>query len=71
MRVQKQLPLISDEEITPTISLLLEIIQQQTEKIQILKDEIAILKGQKPKPKIKPSNLDKKTDKKTKEKKTS
>jgi len=39
MRVQKQLPLISDEEITPTISLLLEIIQQQTEKIQILKAE--------------------------------
>ena len=69
MRVQKQLPLISDEEITPTISLLLEIIQQQTEKIQILKDEIAILKGQKPKPKIKPSNFDKETDKKNPKKK--
>jgi len=41
----------------------LEIIQNQAEEIQGLKDEIAILKGQKPKPKIKPSNLDKNTDK--------
>ena len=64
MSLLKQLPLIPDEEITPTISLLLEIIQQKSEKIQLLKDEIARLKGQKPKPEIKPSNLDKKTDKK-------
>lgn len=41
----------------------MELIQKQAEEIQDLKDEIARLKGQKPKPKIKPSNLDKETDK--------
>jgi len=42
-------------------------IQQQAEQIQLLKDEIARLKGQKPKPKIKPSKLEKepKQDKKS------
>jgi len=69
MSLLKQLPLIPDEKITPTISLLLEIIQQKSEEIQFLKDEIARLKGQKPKPEIKPSNLDKKTDKKKSNKK--
>lgn len=34
-------------------------IQQQGEVIQLLRDEIARLKGQKPKPKIKPSKLEK------------
>jgi hypothetical protein len=34
-------------------------IQQQAEIIQLLKDEIARLKGQKPKPKIRPSKLEK------------
>ncbi|MEA2039548.1 MAG: hypothetical protein U9N82_06915, partial [Thermodesulfobacteriota bacterium] len=36
--------------------------QLQAEEIQQLKDEIARLKGQKPKPKIKPSNLEKQTE---------
>ncbi len=67
MRVPKiQIPNIPEEEKTPIISPLLEIIEQQSvtiqvqaEEIQLLKDEIARLKGQKPKPKIRPSKLEK------------
>jgi hypothetical protein len=67
MRVPKiQIPKIAEEENTPIISQLLEITEQQSvtiklqaEEIQQLKDEIARLKGQKPKPKIRPSTLDK------------
>jgi len=51
-----QLP---DEEKTPLVLQLLEIIQMQAEEIQKLRDEIARLKGQKPKPDIKPSKLEK------------
>ena len=40
--------------------MLLEIIQLQQEQIQGLKDEIAQLKGQKTKPKLRPSVLGKK-----------
>ena len=49
-----------DEE-SPIISELIDYIKQQGDMIQKLKDELAELKGQKAKPKIKPSNLDKKT----------
>jgi hypothetical protein len=74
MRVPKiQLPRIPEEEKTPIISQLLEITEQQSfiiglqgEEIQKLKDEIARLKGQKPKPKIRPSKLEKETKKKKK-----
>jgi len=55
---------IPESEKTPLVITLLEINQQYAEEIQLLKDEIARLKGQKPKPKIKPSNLVKNTDKK-------
>ena len=69
MRVpQIQIPKIPEEEKTPIISQLLEIteqqaviIQLQAEEVQQLKDEIARLKGQKPKPKIRPSKLEKDT----------
>jgi hypothetical protein len=54
-----KLPLISEEERTPVMTTLLEIIHIQGEMIQQLRDEIAILKGQKPKPQIKPSQLEK------------
>ncbi|MCP3922859.1 MAG: transposase [Desulfobacterales bacterium] len=54
---------------TPLVIQLLENIQQQSELIQLLKDEIAILKGQKPKPPIKPSNLEKETNPKDSTKK--
>jgi hypothetical protein len=64
MTVAKLIQSIPEEEKTPTVILLLEALQLLQEENQRLKDEIARLKGQKPKPKIKPSNLDKKTDKK-------
>lgn len=51
-------PEIPEEERTPVVLALLEIIRLQQEQIQELKDEIARLKGQKPKPKIKPSSLE-------------
>ncbi|MCD6265133.1 MAG: hypothetical protein J7K02_04090 [Deltaproteobacteria bacterium] len=61
-----KIPKIPEEEKTPIISQLMEIIEQQSvsiklleEEIQQLKDEIARLKGQKPKPKIRSSKLEK------------
>ncbi len=56
------IPEIPEEERTPVVLALLEIIRLQQEQIQELKDEIARLKGQKPKPKIKPSSLEKPGD---------
>ncbi|MCP4627532.1 MAG: transposase [bacterium] len=56
-------PNIPDEKLTPHVAALLEIIQLQQEQIQALKDEIAILKKQNPRPKIKPSKLEKDIDK--------
>ena len=53
-----KLPQIPEEERTPLIVALLEIIQIQQEQIQALKDENAQLKGEKPRPKIKPSKLE-------------
>lgn len=60
-----QLPSIPDAERTPLVEVLLAIIdaqqlriQQLEETIQQLRDEIAILKGQKPRPEIKPSQLE-------------
>lgn len=54
-----KIPYIPEDECTPLVVALLEIIHLQQEQIQALKDEIAQLKGQKPKPKIKPSTLEK------------
>jgi len=57
----RKLPQISDfspEEVTPAVLMLLELCHYQQEQIQALRDEIARLKGQKPKPKIKPSKLE-------------
>lgn len=55
-----KIPHIPEEERTPLVVALLEIIRIQQEQIQELKDEIARLRSQKPKPKIKPSKLEKK-----------
>ncbi len=72
MRAPKiKIPKIPEEEKTPitlqlqeTAEQLSVIIKLQAEEIQLLKDEIARLKGQKPKPKIRPSQLEKDSKKK-------
>jgi hypothetical protein len=51
-------PKISEDQITPLVAELLELIQLQMEEIQLLRDEIARLKNQKPRPKIMPSRLE-------------
>jgi hypothetical protein len=69
MNVRKIISNIPEEEKTPLVLLLIESITRQSEEIQYLKDEIARLKGEKPKPKIKPSKLnDSKQDKEKSEK---
>jgi len=52
--------LSEEDKKNPTVQLLLEIIRQQAEAIQQFKDEINRLKRHPRKPKIKPSNLEKK-----------
>jgi len=59
-----KIPPIPDAEQTPLVNALLEIIRIQQAQIQELRDEIARLKGQKPKPKIKPSALEKEPQRK-------
>jgi len=48
---------VPEDQRTPVVIGLFEIIELQREQIQQLRDEIARLKGQKPKPEIKPSKL--------------
>jgi len=67
MTSRLKIPKIPEEERTPLVLALLEIIHFQQEQIQELKDEIAQLKGQKPKPMIKPSALEKDGGKKGKQ----
>ncbi len=59
MKTTPKIPEIREDERTPLVTALLEIIQILQEQIQELRDEIAKLKGQKPKPNIKPSVLEK------------
>ena len=54
-----KIPDIPEEERTPLVVHLLEVVRYQSELIQRLRDEIAILKGDKPRPKIKPSGMEK------------
>jgi hypothetical protein len=64
-----ELPDIPKSEQTPVVKGLLNLIEQllehtqkQQEEIDLLKDEIRVLKGQKKRPKYKPSKLDESTD---------
>ena len=59
MSTKLKIPHIPEEERTPLVTALLEIVRIQQELIQELRDEIARLKGDKPRPKIKPSVLEK------------
>lgn len=76
MKANLTLPIILEEEKTPIALRLLDyieqqnhIILQQSEHIQALKDEINNLKNQPPRPKIRPSNLEKNKKQKKKSKK--
>jgi len=62
MKTTPRIPEVGDEQRTPLVVTLLEIVQIQQELIQDLRDEIARLKGQSPRPRIKPSGLDKDTE---------
>jgi len=53
-----QLSELPADQVTPVVLVLLEIGHRQQEQIQQLRDEIARLKGEQPKPKIKPSVLE-------------
>jgi hypothetical protein len=54
-----RIPDIPEQERTPFVTQLLEVIRYQAEIIQSQRDEIAVLKGNKPKPQIKPSKMEK------------
>jgi len=65
----KQLPTIADaersvlvEQLLGQIEYLLEENRRQAESIQQMRDEIAVLKGQKAKPKFKPSGMETETE---------
>ncbi|MFQ5506479.1 MAG: transposase [Planctomycetota bacterium] len=56
-----KIPELSDlppDQVTPVVLTLLEICHHQQEQIQQLRDEIARLKGEKPRPKLRPSTLE-------------
>jgi hypothetical protein len=69
MSITTRLPKIPEDQITPLVAELLEIIQLQMAEIQLLKDEIARLKNQTPRPRIKPSTLERRSNKSKKRKK--
>ena len=61
IRIPK-IPDIPEQERTSTVIQLLEVTYYQTELIQNLRNQIAILKGDKPKPEIKPSGMEKNSE---------
>jgi hypothetical protein len=65
VRGKWEFPIITESEITPLVSKLLDMLKEMKEELEKQKDEIARLKGLKGKPKIKPSGMDKGTTDKT------
>jgi hypothetical protein len=61
--MRHEIPLISAEEATPLVMKLVELIQSQAKEIQQMRDEIAVLKGLKGRPKFKSSKMDEKMGK--------
>ncbi|MCP4392800.1 MAG: transposase, partial [Alphaproteobacteria bacterium] len=57
-----KLPDITEEQKNPLVTQLIEVIHYQMEVIQALRDEIAVLKGNKPKPKIRPGKMEKESN---------
>ncbi len=64
-----KIPHFEPDELSPKVLRLFEIIQQQGEAIQQLRDEIAVLKGHNKKPQIKPSRMEEETSGDKEEKK--
>ena len=56
------MPDVTDNERSPLVDTLLEMIAWQQKKIEELEQQILTLKGETTKPKIKPSTMDKETD---------
>jgi Transposase IS66 family len=56
--LKPQLPKISNEDRTPLIDVLLELLAWQEKQIDALKQEVLKLKGETTKPKVKPSKMD-------------
>ena len=71
MSIDKILSEIPESEKTPLVLMLIEIIKNQAIEIAELKAEIARLKGNPAKPKLKPSTTSKIDKKRNKESKTS
>ncbi|MDD5268492.1 MAG: hypothetical protein PHO08_15430 [Methylococcales bacterium] len=61
--VKPQLPKISNEDRTPLVDMLLELLAWQDKRIDQLEQEILKLKGETLKPEVKPSKMDKDTAK--------
>jgi hypothetical protein len=66
MKLTIDMPKIPEEQKSELVVLLLEVIRQQGEIIQELKDEIARLKGHNPKPKRTPGQLEQPKNNKSK-----
>ena len=70
MKPRLSLPTIPEAQRTPLVNALVEVIEalaervhKQDEEIAHLKDEVRVLKGQKKRPRFKPSKMDEQTDK--------
>jgi hypothetical protein len=59
MAEMPKIPDIAEEDLTAEGAQLLEVIRYQAELIRQLRDEIAVLKGNKPRPRIKPGQMEK------------